>query len=226
MSYKQVKYYLELEDYQTAYNIAVADRKDNPTLKWPKNTIAWLLIRLMKSHARAYAQKRFFADLIEFRELGIPVEDKKLWGAVAWPVRDIVRDSIDMQWFTPEFGDTLFSAIKELPFDKPSESYSAMAKSFISLGSLWPRLAEFIEWWGFDSFTNFDYRRYPENGALESLVEKVMTAYLVSLHRGGDGKHPTEAFYKALDNLVLRSKEQADKVNGILKYEITNNKQI
>lgn len=218
MSYKQVKYYQELEDYQTAYNIAVADRKDNPTLKWPKNTIAWLLIRLMKSHARAYAQKRFFADLIEFRELGISVEDKKLWGAVAWPVRDIVRDSIDMQWFTPEFGDTLFSAIKELPFYKPSESYSAMAKSFISLGSLWPRLAEFIEWWGFDNFTNLDYRRYPENGALESLVEKVMTAYLVSLHRDGEGRQPSEAFCTALDYLAFRSQDQADKIYKIMKY--------
>lgn len=220
MSYKQVKYYQELEDYQTAYNIAVADWNGNPCLKWPKNTIAWLLIRLMKSHARAYAQKRFIAELTEFRELGIPLDDKKLWGAVAWPIRDIVKDSIDMQWFTPEFGDTLFEAIKELPFDKPSEAYSAMAKSFIALGSLWPRLSEFIEWWGFDSFTNFDYRRYPENGTLESLVEKVMTAYLVSLHRSGDGRQPTGAFYKALDNLALRCKEQADRINKILSYKI------
>ena len=219
MSYKQVKYYQELEDYQTAYNIAMADWKDNPTLKWPKNTIAWMLILLMKSHAKAYAQKRFLAELTEFRELGIPLEDKKLWGAVAWPIRDIVRDSIDMQWFTPEFGDELFIVIKDIPFDKPSESYSAMAKSFIQLSGLWSRLSEFIEWWGFDSFNSFDYRRYPENGSLESLVEKVMTAYLVSLYRGGDGKQPSEDFFKALDNLAMRSKEQADKIHKIMKFE-------
>ena len=219
MSYKLVKYYRDLEDYNTAYMIACEDWSENPKLKWPRNTIAWLLIKMMKNRANAYSQKRFLADLDEFTELGIAEDDKKLWGALAWPIRDIIKDSIDMQWFTPQFGDTLFGAIQRIPFPRPSESYSAMAKSFISLGSLWPRLTEFIEWWGFENFTDFDYRRYPENGTLESLVEKVMAAYLVSLHRSGDGKQPSEAFCRALDNLALRSKEQADKIYKIMKYK-------
>ena len=181
--------------------------------------LPWLLIHLMKANARAYSQRKFFSLLEEFKALGIPEDNKKLWGAVAWPIRDIVKDSIAMQWFTPEFGDELFTAIWVMPFDRPSESYSSLMKEFVRLGGLWPQLSEFIEWWGFDSFTNFDYRRYPENGALESLVEKVMTAYLVSLHRDGEGRQPSEAFYKALDNLELRSKEQADKVHKIMKFE-------
>lgn len=221
MSYKLVKYYRDLEDYNTAYMIACEDWSENPKLKWPRNTIAWLLIKMMKNRANAYSQKRFLADLDEFTELGIAEDDKKLWEAVAWPIRDIVKDSVDMQWFTPRFGDNLFNVIQCLPFPKPSESYSAMAKSFISLGSLWPRLAEFIEWWGFNSFTDYDYRRYPENGTLESMVEKVMTAYLVSLHRGGE--QPSEEFFRALDNLALRSQEQSDRIYKILNYNINNN---
>lgn len=219
MSYKQVKYFQDLEDYQAAYNVARADWDCNPSLKWPKNSIAWLLVKMMKYNARAVTQRKFLMQLEEFKALDIPEEDMKLWGAVAWPIRDIVKDSIDMQWFTPEFGDKLFKTIRSFPFAKPSDSYSAMVKAVISLDGLWPRLTEFIEWWGFDCFTDFDYRRYPENGTLESLVEKVMTAYLVSLHRSGEGAQPSGAFYKALDNLAFRSQEQADKIHKIMKYE-------
>ena len=219
MSYKQVKYFQNLEDYTAAYKIARADWEANPSLKWPKNTIAWLLIRMMKFNARAYAYNKFLQQLEEFCQLAIPEDESKLWESIAWPIRDIVLDSYQMQWFTPEFGDNLFNAMRTISFPKPSESYSAMFKAFIALGGLWPRLTEFIEWWGFDNFTDFDYRRYPENGVLESLVEKVMTAYLVSLHRSGEGRPPSEAFYKALDNLEMRSQEQADKVYKIMKYE-------
>lgn len=122
MSYKQIKYFQDLEDYTAAYKIVRADWDANPSLKWPKNAIAWLLIRMMKANARAYAQNKFLRQLEEFKTLGIPKDDKKLWGAVAWPVRDIVSDSWQMQWFTPQFGDVLFSTIREMPFDKPSES--------------------------------------------------------------------------------------------------------
>lgn len=219
MSYKQVKYFQDLEDYAAAYKIAYENWEDNPSLKWPKNTIAWLLIRMMKFNARAYAKNKFLQQLEEFKALGIPTEDKKLWGAVAWPIRDIVQDSWKMQWFTPQFGDELFATIKSIPFDKPSEAYSAMGKSFIRLGGLWPQLPEFIEWWGFDNFTDFDYRRYPEDGVLESLVEKVFSEYLISLHRYGDGKQPSETFFRALDILAIRCPEHADKVYKILNYD-------
>ena len=137
---------------------------------------------------------------------------------MAWPVRDIINDSVQMQWFTPEFGDRLFEVIRKLPFDKPSDSYSAMGKAFVRLGSLWPQLTEFIEWWGFDNFTDFDYRRYPEDGRLESLVEKVYSEYLISLHRKGNGGQPSKAFFDGLNHLALRSKEQADKIYKIISY--------
>ena len=217
MSFKQVKYFQDLEDYAAAYKIAQADWEANPSLKWPKNT--WLLIRMMKANARAYAKDKFLQQLEEFKTLGIPTDDKKLWGAVAWPVRDIVRDSYQMQWFTPEFGDMLFAAIKDIPFAKPTEACSAMAKAFIQLGGLWPRLAEFIEWWGFNSFTDYDYRRYPEDGVLESLAEKVFAAYIIALHK--ERREPPKAFYDGLEHLALRSTEQADRVNKIMYY---NNK--
>lgn len=218
MSYKQMKYFQDLEDYSAAYKIARADWDANPNLQWPKNTIAWLLIKMMKANARAYARNKFIQLLEEFKELDVPQDDKKLWGAVAWPVRDIISDSWQMQWFTPQFGDVLFSTIREMPFDKPSESYSAMVKAFIRLGGLWPRLAEFIEWWGFDNFTDYDYRRYPEDGTLESLVEKVFTAYLVALHREERHREPSKEFFDGLDSLAFRSQDQADKIYKIMKY--------
>jgi hypothetical protein len=220
MSYKQVKYFQDLEDYPAAYKIARADWEANPSLKWPKNTISWLLIHMMKINARAYAKNKFLLQLEEFKTLGIPTDDRKLWGAVAWPIRDIVQDSYRMQWFTPDFGNELFTTIKDMPFDKPSEAYSAMGKAFIQLGGLWPRLAEFIEWWGFDNFTDFDYRRYPEKGVLVSLAEKIFTAYLVALHRENVYREPPQAFFNGLDNLAFRSKEQANTIYKIMNHEV------
>ena len=214
-----MKYFQDLEDYQAAYKIAKADWETDPSLKWPKESIAWLLIKMMKNSTRACSANKFLGLLKEFNALGIPENDKKLWGAVVWPVRDIIEDSLQMQWFTPEFGDRLFGAIWVMPFDKPTEAYSAMVKAFVKLGGLWPRLAEFIEWWGFDSFTPYDYRRYPEDGALESLAEKVFSAYLVALHREKVYREPPIAFYEGVEKLALRSQEQADKIYRILNFD-------
>lgn len=218
MSYKQMKYFRDLEDFPEAYRIARADWEADPSLKWPKDAIAWLLIKMMKINAHAYSQRKFMNLLEEFRKLHIPEKDRELWGAVAWPIRDIVTDSYQMQWFTPEFGDRLFATLREMPFAKPSDSYSALAKAFIQLGGLWPRLAEFIEWWGFDSFTLFDYRRYPEDGRLESLAEQVFSAYLTALRREGIAREPSIAFFEGVNQLALCSKEQADKVYRILNF--------
>ena len=216
MSYQQVKYFQDLEDYAAAYKIARDDWAANPSLKWPKTSIAWLLIRMMKYNARAHTQQQFLSQLKEFYNLDIQKDEKKLWSAVAWPVRDIINDSFQMQWFTPEFGDKLFGIIRFFPFYKPSDAYSALVKSFIQLGSMWPRLVEFIEWWGFDYFTDSDYRRYPENGKLESLAEKVFGAYLMALHREEREREPSKTFFDGLDRLALRSQEQADKIYDII----------
>lgn len=216
MSYKKVKYYQCLEDYAAAYKIARADWAANPSLKWPKTSIAWLLIRMMKYNARAHTQQQFLSQLKEFYNLDIQKDEKKLWSAVAWPVRDIINDSFQMQWFTPEFGDKLFGIIRFFPFYKPSDAYSALVKSFIQLGSMWPHMVEFVEWWGFDNFTDFDYRRYPENGRLESLAERVFGAYLIALQQEERKQEPAKTFFDGLDHLALRSQEQADKIYEIL----------
>lgn len=213
-----MKYFQDLGDYATAYKIARADWEAEPSLKWPKDSIAWLLIKMMKFNARVLSKDAFIRQLEEFCQLDIPEDESKLWGAIAWPIRDIILDGCQMQWFTPDFGDKLFDTIRDMPFHKPSESYSAMGKAFVRLGGLWPRLAEFIEWWGFNNFTDYDYRRYPEAGRLESLVEKVYSEYLISLHRKGNGRQPSKAFFDGLDHLALRSKEQADRVYKILNY--------
>ena len=218
MSYKQMKYFQDLGDYSAAYKIARADWETDPSLKWPKESIAWLLIKMMKFNARALSKDAFIRQHEEFCQLDIPEDDNKLWGAIAWPIRDIILDSCQMQWFTPDFGDKLFDTIRDMPFHKPSESYSAMGKAFVRLGGLWPRLAEFIEWWGFNKFTDYDYRRYPEDGTLKSLAEKVFEAYIVALKH--EQREPSKAFYDGLEHLALRSQEQADKIYRILKHDL------
>ena len=218
MSYKQVKYFQDLEDYPAAYQIAREDWEANPSLKWPKNTIAWLLIRMMKFNARAYSKNKFLQQLEEFKALRIPADDKKLWGAVAWPIRDIVEDSYNRQWFSPQFGDKLFVSIRDLPFDRPSDSYSAIVNAFIQLGGLWPRLSEFIEWWGFENFTDFDYRRYPINGMMSSLAERVYRAYIAGLYWENRQREPSKVFYDGLKELAAHSQEQADNIYNSINH--------
>lgn len=217
MSFKQVKYYQDIGDYSEAYKIARADWDANPNLKWPMNTIAWLLLKMMKLNARVYAKDAFVSRLNEFKALGIPEEDRKLWSAMVWPVRDIIGDSIRMQWFTPQFGDELFAAIKDIPFDKPSDSYSALMLAFLQLGGLWPALAEFIEWWGFENFTDFDYRQYPENGILVSSAEKILKAYVQSSFF--IEKAPSASFFASLEILKAKSPVQYETINKLMKYD-------
>jgi hypothetical protein len=173
------------------------------------------MVRMLKVYAHAYSKERFFDLLKELEGLGVPREDKKLWGAVLWPVRDMVRDSVEMQWFTPQLGDRLFAAVRNLPIERPSEAYSALVREFIRLGSLWQGLADFLEWWGFEDFTEFDYRRYPERGELLSLAETVMEAYLRATKRAG--RVPSEAFFGGLSELERRDRRQAESVKKILK---------
>lgn len=181
MSYKQVKYYQEMGDFVVAYNIAKKDWECSPDSKRTKDTLAWANVRLMKSFARAYGKHRFMMCLDELTTIGVNDNDEKLWGAVAYAVRDIVADSFRMQWFSEDFGDTIFDVIMPLPLPKPSDSYSAMLGAFIELGALWPRLADFIDWWDRANFTPFDKRRYPLNGRLVSFEERVEEAYKKAL---------------------------------------------
>lgn len=215
MSYRQVKYYQEMGDFEAALSVARGDWAVTPSLKWPKYTIAWLIVRMLKVYAHAYSKERFFDLLKELEELGVPREDKKLWGAVLWPVRDMVRDSLEMQWFSPQLGDRLFATLRKLPIERPSEAYSALVREFIRLGSLWPGLADFLEWWGFEDFLEFDYRRYPEKGQLVSLAETAMEAYLRATKRAG--RVPSEDFFKGLRELERRDSRQAENVRKIMK---------
>ena len=215
MPYRQVKYYQEIGDFEAAYRIARKVWTENPTLTWPKSTLAWLIVRMLKVYAHAYSQERFFELLKELDGMGVPQEDRKLWGAALWPIRDMARDSLEMQWFTPQLGDRLFEAVKDFPTEKPSEAYSALISEFIRLGSLWPRLAEFIEWWGFENFTEFDYRRYPEKGRQMSLAEKVMEAYLRATKR--EGRELSETFLEGLRELERRDRRQAEEIYSIIE---------
>ncbi len=190
-------------DYAAAIRTARDDWQADTTLQWPRETIAWLLIKMMKGDANAYSKHRFVQEMLDFKALDIPKDNHKLWGAIAWPIRDILEDSMRMEWFTPQLGDELFDIMRVFPFDRPSESYSALAKAFAAVGAKWPRLAEMLEWWGLENLTAYDYRRYPENGKLTSTAEKVLTAYMTGLHRYGDGK-PSEGFYEAMKRIELR----------------------
>lgn len=216
MSYRQVKYYQEIGDYEAALRIARGDWAENQSLKWPMSTIAWLIVRMLKVYAHAYSKERFFKLLKELEGLGVPQDDKKFWGAVLWPLRDMVRDSLEMQWFSPQLGDRIFAVLRTLPIEKPSEAYSALAREFIRLGSLWPRLADFLEWWGFESFTEFDYRRYPMKGRQVSLAEVVMEAYLTATKRVG--RVPSQAFFRGVRELERRDRAQAENIYSIMNH--------
>lgn len=95
MSYAQVKYYQEMGDYQAAYDLTTKDWKEHPEMKWPRNTTAWLLVQMMKTSSKVYALGQFKLCLERLKQLDIPANEVKLWGAVACQVSAFKNHAIE-----------------------------------------------------------------------------------------------------------------------------------
>ncbi|MCR4829266.1 MAG: hypothetical protein K5864_07385 [Bacteroidales bacterium] len=177
MTNGKVSYYHKIGDYQSAYALARADWELCPSSVRATSTLAWEIIAVLKISTHVYSRDIFLERLQEFGSIGIADSNKRLWGAVVYPIRDMLADSLEMQWFTADLGDRLFAIIHNFPFEKPSDAYSMLLRSFMSVGGLWPQLAVFMEWWGLENFSSFDKRRYPVKGELISFEEQAMREY-------------------------------------------------
>ncbi len=202
MAFKQVMEMRKSGSQAEAYEMALNDYQQAPEDIWAKRAMSWCLFDTLKANASCAQKEVFVSKLMEVKELGIPGDETMFWNNVVWPINAIVRDcSRERQW---DELTTLFDAIKDFPFVKPSKEYSVLLNAFLTGKEDWDGIVAFCDWWGFDNFREEDYEcEVLSNGKKMpiSLAESAHLAYAKALINKQD-KDAIMAFIPKLQELA------------------------
>ena len=178
MAFKDVMGLRKNGKYAEAYEMADAEYQQDPENIWAKRALAWCLFDGLKANA-SYAQKELFLNKItEISELNVSADEDLFWKSVSWPIVMFVRNTSLTEGASLDVISNLFDMIKEWPFIKPSEEYSALFSGFMTLKEKWDRFIEFCDWWNFDNFIERDYQCFTLPNGRKMPLSPAESAYI------------------------------------------------
>ena len=145
-------------------------------------------------------------EMLELDQLSIP-QDNILFDNILFKIAGFIKAHISpMGIESPAKLSTLFSKLRGFSFE-PSRGYSYLLSSFIKCDS-WREMADFIDWWDLNNFTDEDYMPFRlENGrTIMSVAERAFIAKSKALIRLNDlGR--IEEFLPQFDELMKKHPE-------------------
>lgn len=156
-----------------------------PTAKnklWAKRALAWVYYDYLKVYIEKEDVGNFIATLEKINQLELNSEEHLFFDQCAYVIAKMVfaikrKNNIDFDDIS-----RIFNLIKDYPFTKPSEGYSALFNAFNKEGSKWPNFLEFADWWDFENFDKKSYIPFVLNGRnLLSTAEQAFINYAKSL---------------------------------------------
>lgn len=170
MSYQEVKALRQQGKLAEALTLAQADLDQNPSDIWNLRSISWVHYAFMKLAQEKVDLPDFIKTLNQIRALKLPANEKILFESMAWQIGKIASQFAQQH---PQKLTALFDACVEIPFPKPTESYSFLLKAANKAPDNWENYMHFVKWWGIQNFHPSDYEGFvTDNGKkLISLVE-------------------------------------------------------
>ena len=126
--------------------------------------MAWCLKSLSEIASKNKECDRFIDLLTELANLQLEeVGENLMANRFAWDLH-VLFDSMK---FEPEklvgIADRIVEILPKLCFLKPNKYYSMLADSFLKVkgrqGAVWLRFYDFMNWFGFDNFSDEDYKK-------------------------------------------------------------------
>ena len=179
MSFKEVKELRINGKLQEALEMATADLEADPTNIWNKRSISWVYYEYVKSNASLESYDKFKTYIEKILALELASDEAiMLHENVAIQLGKVVYAIYKEREVDYTKVDQLFELSKKLLIGKPSNANSFLIKAFLRGSKTWPKIIDFIDLFGFESFQESDFKAEEFNGrAISSTVEKFYNAY-------------------------------------------------
>ena len=203
MAFKDVMNLRKSGSTAEAYEMAKADYQQNTDDIWAKRALAWCLFDALKANASFEQNELFFEKLAEINDLSLSADETMFWKNMPWPINAFVRNCSQIQNLPADVINSLFEAIKGIPFVKPSAEYSVLLKGFLTIKDKWNGIVGFIDWWDLNNLCDEDYQcEVLQNGKKMpvSTAEAVYLAYAKHLITNRD-KDAIKAFIPKMKEL-------------------------
>jgi hypothetical protein len=179
MSFKEVKELRTNGKIQEALDMATRELEADPTNIWNKRSISWVYYEYVKRNASIDGFNDFKSFIEKILNLELSHEDAiMLHENVAIQLGKVVYAIYKEREVDYTKVDQLFELSKKLWIGKPSNANSFIIKAFLKGNKTWPKIIDFIDFFGFASFQESDFKAEEFNGrAISSTVEKFFNAY-------------------------------------------------
>ncbi len=204
MPFKEVNELRKNGQLDEALAMAVADVTADPTNIWNKRGLAWVYYELLKQTTDILRSDYFTQFLSPVNKIKLPGEEHLFWEQIAW---QIGKMTFLMQKNLPGNMDYLnqcFTALREMPLPRPSESYSFVLKAFHRANKSWKQYIDFLDWWGLENLRPEDYlpEQMPDGKTTMALAEQVIVAYARILSETPENEERIKAFMPLLDRVI------------------------
>lgn len=204
MPFKEVNELRKNGQLNEALAMALADAAADPKNIWNKRSLAWVYYEYLKRTTDILHSDYFTQLLNATNKLKLPGDELLFWEQIAW---QIGKMTFLMQKNIPGNMDYLnhcFTALKEMPLPRPSESYSFVLKSFHRANKSWKQYIDFLDWWGLENLRPEDYlpEQMPDGKTTMALAEQVIVAYARILSETPDNEERIKAFMPLLDQVI------------------------
>lgn len=209
MSYKEVKQLRQENKLDEALVMAQKDLELAPEDIQAKCSIAWVYDAYLKQYAYTKNCRAFLSTLDKIISLfGADNSEKYLFDTLTWRILVMLRLLSDTDsgvvsgYRTEQFVDELFLKIKQVSWSIPGEGYSRLLMAFNKIKDIWPHYGDFCDWWGWNNFSEEDYRErvIAEGRTMFSLVEETYLNYAKCLIRDKD-KNRIREFLGQMESL-------------------------
>ena len=185
MSIREVIQLCKADRLDEALQIVSANLESDPENIWNKRAAAWVFYYHLKKYTQPESFEAFKENLIKFKNLQLPEDEKVVFDNCAWQIGRLVfalqnQDQVDYGKI-----NEVFDIIKDFHFTKPSEAYSFIYKAFHKGYQNWSNYLTFADWWNFDNLRSEDYLKEEfKDKKMMSIAEQAYIAYSKKLLEG------------------------------------------
>jgi hypothetical protein len=179
MSFKEVKELRTSGKLSEALAMAQADLDSDPLNIWNKRSISWVYYEFVKRNASLTNYNDFKLNIEKILDLELMQEEATmLHDNVAIQIGTLVYVIYREQEVDFNKVNELFELAKKLLLVRPSKGNSFLMKAFLKGNKTWTKILDFVDYFGFESFQESDYKSEEYNGrAIASTVEKFFNSY-------------------------------------------------
>ncbi len=178
MSYNEVKELRHAGKLQEAYAMAQEELLTYPDNKWNKNSLAWVLVALLKDVSQSLNKDLFVKYLKELSSLNLDASETMIFDQVAFKIGIFIFAYKKQKDCDFHFITDIFKLICNFNFTKSSDAYSFLFKAFHKNYQEWDHYPEFVLWWNLDCFKVDDYTgdKTTAGKTMMSIVEQAYIA--------------------------------------------------